>query len=259
MVSVEYGQELIDEPIITRPSNSNNHNSSGGNFVATNSIPPYESLATGLTSPRSMNSGVGSGNNSSSGPMTSLRTRPNLSRQDINSGTDSSSSQPTNLNIISNNPIVIQNNGNNSARSNSISSNDDDDSIDTNETTPTTKRKYRRHAKPDRHAPIKPPSAYIMFSNDSRAKLKDRNLSFSELAKIVGDQWKNLNNVDRQRYERMAMRAKDEYLAALERYRQTPQYHHYQEYLNDFKAKQNAANRLISRARKRAKQASPGR
>lgn len=29
----------------------------------------------------------------------------------------------------------------------------------------TTKRKYERHPKPDEHAPKRPPSAYVVFSN----------------------------------------------------------------------------------------------
>lgn len=267
---VEYAQDLIelkaDESTATRRSSSiNNHNISGYQMTTTG-VPPYESMATGLTSLHSMNSG----NNYISGSLRTRPYQPDLTRgHDVNSGTssatDSSSSQPVaNIYIISNNPIITnsnnnQSNSNDSTRSNSISSNDDDDSIDTSESALTAKRKYKRHAKPDRHAPIKPSSAYIMFSNDSRAELKDRNLSFSELAKIVGDQWKNLNNIDKQNYELMAMRAKDEYLAALERYRQTPQYHCHQEYLNEFKAKQDTANRLIGRARKRAKQTSPRR
>lgn len=98
-----------------------------------------------------------------------------------------------------------------------------------------------------------------MFSNDSREKLKDQNLSFAELAKIVGEQWKNLSYYEKQAYERKAMRAKDEYLAALERYRETDEYKRYQQYLKEFKAKQESANRLIDKARKRAKQKSPGR
>ncbi|PHZ10653.1 HMG-box, partial [Rhizopus microsporus ATCC 52813] len=126
-------------------------------------------------------------------------------------------------------------------RSTSISSNEDNESVQSDSTAP--KRKYRRHAKPDRNAPIKPPSAYIMFSNDSRAKLKDQNLSFAELAKVVGEQWKNLSYYEKQAYERKAMRAKDEYLAALERYRETDEYKRYQQYLKEFKAKQESANR----------------
>ncbi|KAI7891155.1 uncharacterized protein EV154DRAFT_538048 [Mucor mucedo] len=221
----------------------------------------YESIPTGMTSPRSMNSGMGGtttttttsmGNNNggsgnsgstsggSSSPITSLRSR-------LGKPLDN------NVNSIRN----ITNGTSDNQISSSISSNDDDDSIDTNESVPA-KRKYRRHAKPDRNSPIKPPSAYIMFSNDARTELKNQNLSFAELAKIVGDQWKNLSHIEKQAYERMAMRAKDEYLASLEQYRQTANYKRYQEYLDDFKSKQDAANRLIGRARKRAKQKSPG-
>lgn len=239
-------------------------NNSSNNLIKLNNenSPPnngYDTLPTGLTSPRSMNSGIGgsgsSGNSSSSGPITTLRSRfqqQHPANKTSFTSNDSANSS-TETTHSSNNQATTSDN-----RSNSISSNDDNDSIDTNESAPL-KRKYRRHAKPDRHAPIKPPSAYIMFSNDARAELKNQNLSFAELAKIVGDQWKNLSHNEKQAYERMAMRAKDEYLASLEQYRQTPQYNRYQEYLNDFKSKQDAANRLIGRARKRAKQASPGR
>lgn len=273
----------------TSNSASNLYNNGAGNGLMNNNLPVYDNIVTGLTSPRSMNSGIGgnssasSSNNSSSVPnnrrsrmhqQQPVTAHPHSSMDSgigslMNGSASSFTSKPSissNSNSNDNGSSSINNassstNGRNDAieaRSNSISSNDDADSIDTNESVPT-KRKYRRHAKPDRNAPIKPPSAYIMFSNDSRAELKNQNLSFAELAKIVGDQWKNLSHIEKQSYERRAMRAKDEYLAALEQYRQTPQYHRYQEYLNEFKSKQDAANRIIGRARKRAKQASPGR
>lgn len=111
----------------------------------------------------------------------------------------------------------------------SFSSNDDDEEeeddadADGNMETPI-KRKYRRHPKPDKNAPIKPPSAYIMFSNDARAQLKDHNMSFVEIAKLVGDQWKNLGINLKHQYERTAMRAKDQYIDALNAYRQTNEY-----------------------------------
>ncbi|KAL9539944.1 hypothetical protein MBANPS3_009971 [Mucor bainieri] len=272
----------------TSNSASNIYNNNQNNNLLTGNLPVYDSISTGLTSPRSMNSAVGgnssasSGNNSSSGPN-NARSRMHQQQPSsahlhssmdsgisslMNSSSSSFASKPSSASASNSNDNNSTSNNNSSmsasdrndtieARSNSISSNDDADSIDTNESAPT-KRKYRRHAKPDRNAPIKPPSAYIMFSNDSRAELKNQNLSFAELAKIVGDQWKNLSHIEKQSYERRAMRAKDEYLAALEQYRQTPQYHRYQEYLNEFKSKQDAANRIIGRARKRAKQASPG-
>lgn len=234
----------------------------------------------GLTSPRSMNSGIGSstsGTSSSSGPMTNLRTSNNSSSSSNNNNNDPStlihpyhhhhyhrkSNNPPNPSSATMNKMSSNSNTSNTieVRSSSNSSNDDNDSVDTNESVPT-KRKYRRHAKPDRHAPVKPPSAYIMFSNDARAELKHQNLSFADMAKIVGDQWKNLSHAKKQHYERMAMRAKDEYLAALEQYRQTPQYQQYKNYLDDFKQKQQEANSrlMMGRARKRPKQQqlSPG-
>ncbi|KAG0775648.1 hypothetical protein G6F26_012714 [Rhizopus arrhizus] len=114
-------------------------------------------------------------------------------------------------------------------------------------------RKYKRHPKPDINAPIKPPSAYVMFSNEARAQLKDQSLSFSDIAKIVGDQWKNLGSREKKIYERNAMRAKDEYLDALEKYKQTKKYRDYQLYLTDFKSKQHEENKRITRQRKRLK------
>ncbi|GAA5799337.1 hypothetical protein HPULCUR_004751 [Helicostylum pulchrum] len=217
-----------------------------------------ESLFSGLMSPHSMSgtAGVtsGSSGNSSSGPIIMSRSRLQQQQQQQGINNDSGNSSGGESGTSQTNQAQATNSDNNTS---SISSNDDNDSIDTNESLPL-KRKYRRHAKPDRNAPVKPPSAYIMFSNDSRTELKDQNLSFAELAKIVGEQWKNLSHVEKQAYERMAMRAKDEYLADLEQYRQTSQFSHYQEYLNDFKAKQDAANRLIGRSRKREKTKSPG-
>jgi hypothetical protein len=114
-----------------------------------------------------------------------------------------------------------------SIRSSSFSSNDDEGICNTNQDRAKNnalKRKYRRHPRPDRDAPIKPPSAYIMFSNDARAKLKEHNMTFVEIAKIVGDQWKNLSSSKKKQYERTAMKAKDDYLDALNDYRQTDKY-----------------------------------
>lgn len=164
-------------------------------------------------------------------------------------------------------PVVVE-----GARSSSFSSNDEDNDA-------PLKRKYRRHPKPDKKAPIKPPSAYIMFSNDARSQLKDFGMSFVEIAKYVGDQWKNLSINQKQQYERTAMRAKDLYIEELHAYSQTDDYKviyiirpslfqyvidpfvskKYQSYLNNFKSEQDATNRKIARLRKRAKRDSPER
>merc|ERR1711939_1067025 len=66
---------------------------------------------------------------------------------------------------------------------------------------PEAKRKYRRHPKPDENAPERPPSAYVIFSNKMREDLKGRNLSFTEIAKLVGENWQNLTPGEKDPYE----------------------------------------------------------
>ena len=83
------------------------------------------------------------------------------------------------------------------------------------------KRKYHRHAKPDSEAPLKPPSAYVMFSNDVRAELKEQNKSFTDLAKIIGDRWKNITPDEKEMYETIALKAREEYLKKVEEYQKT--------------------------------------
>ncbi|KAF1914985.1 hypothetical protein BDU57DRAFT_309849 [Ampelomyces quisqualis] len=101
----------------------------------------------------------------------------------------------------------------------------------------TTKRKYRRHPKPDEHAPERPPSAYVIFSNQIRELLKGQELSFTEIAKVVGERWQILPAEERETCERQANSAKEKYYAELAEYKKTPQYDSYQKYLEDFKAK----------------------
>ncbi|KAL2165163.1 hypothetical protein VTH06DRAFT_459 [Thermothelomyces fergusii] len=100
-----------------------------------------------------------------------------------------------------------------------------------------TKRKYRRHPKPDENAPERPPSAYVLFSNKMREELKGRNLSFTEIAKLVGENWQNLTAAEKEPYEAQAQAIKEKYLADLAEYKKTPQYSQYQAYLREFKAK----------------------
>lgn len=111
------------------------------------------------------------------------------------------------------------------------------------------KRKYRRHPKPDLSAPEKPPSAYVMFSNKVRDELKDRNLAFTDMAKIVGDRWKTISPKEKDEIESTAARAKEEYLSALAKYKTTDQFKRYQEYLKEFKDKENTASKHRRRAK----------
>lgn len=101
-----------------------------------------------------------------------------------------------------------------------------------------TKRKYRRHPKPDENAPGRPPSAYVLFSNKMRDDLKSQNLTFTEIAKLVGENWQSLSPSERDVFERKANAAKDKYRRDMAEYKKTPQYRKYSQYLHEFKEKQ---------------------
>ncbi|KAJ0121665.1 high mobility group protein [Diaporthe amygdali] len=99
------------------------------------------------------------------------------------------------------------------------------------------KRKYRRHPKPDENAPERAPSAYVLFSNKMREDLKGQNLTFTEIAKLVGENWQGLTQAEKEPYERDAQAAKEKYNRDLAEYKKTPDYKKYLLYLQEFKAK----------------------
>ncbi|KAI1457388.1 hypothetical protein F4805DRAFT_475087 [Annulohypoxylon moriforme] len=100
------------------------------------------------------------------------------------------------------------------------------------------KRKYRRHPKPDDHAPERPPSAYVLFSNKMRDDLKGQNLTFTEIAKLVGENWQNLTRDEKEPFERQAHEAKEKYNRELADYKKTNEYRKYCDYLHEFRKRQ---------------------
>lgn len=104
------------------------------------------------------------------------------------------------------------------------------------------KRKYRRHPKPDENAPERPPSAYVLFSNKMREDLKSQNLTFTEIAKLVGENWQNLAAPEKEAYESQANTAKEKYHRDLFEYKKTPEFRKYSQYLAEFKEKQARQN-----------------
>jgi hypothetical protein len=67
--------------------------------------------------------------------------------------------------------------------------------------------------------------------------LKGQDLSFTEIAKLVGERWQVLEPNIREAFEKQASSAKEKYYAQMAEYKKTPQYQEYQHYLADFKAK----------------------
>ncbi|KAI9789756.1 MAG: hypothetical protein M1816_005795 [Peltula sp. TS41687] len=114
------------------------------------------------------------------------------------------------------------------------------------------KRKYRRHPKPDEHAPEKPPSAYVIFSNRVRESMRGQNLSFAEMAKVVGHNWQALTAEHREKYEAEAAAAKQTYNERVAEYMKTDNFRNYMEYLADFRAKQGIQTADVKRRKPEA-------
>lgn len=75
-----------------------------------------------------------------------------------------------------------------------------------------------------------------MFT-EVREQLKGQELSFTEIAKTVGEKWQVLAPDDKATYESRSQAMKDRYYAQLAEYKKTQDYASYQQYLVDFKAK----------------------
>ena len=67
--------------------------------------------------------------------------------------------------------------------------------------------------KKDPNAPKVPSTAWFLFSADERLNLKaeDPSLSFGEIAKLIGQRWKEVGSEDKKRYEKMAEEGKKKY------------------------------------------------
>lgn len=82
---------------------------------------------------------------------------------------------------------------------------------------------------------MRPASAYVLFANQLREEQKDSNLNFTQLARLVGDRWKNLDPADKEAIEAQAGEAKKRYNAEVSNYKKSHEYQLYQDYLVEFK------------------------
>lgn len=73
-----------------------------------------------------------------------------------------------------------------------------------------------------------------------RETLKGQDLSFADIAKIVGERWQVLSPASREACDKQATTAKEKYYQELAEYKKTPHYAQYQIYLSEFKAKYNS-------------------
>ncbi|KAE8847429.1 hypothetical protein HRS9122_04336 [Pyrenophora teres f. teres] len=104
---------------------------------------------------------------------------------------------------------------------------------------PREKRRYRRHPRPDAHAPKKPRTAYVNFADQLRTDPEVSQLSFVDIAREVGRRWQDLPPEKKRIWESNAARAMQEFEAHMDEYKKTDNYRKYQTYLNDFKMQQS--------------------
>ncbi len=71
-----------------------------------------------------------------------------------------------------------------------------------------------------------------------REDLKNQSLTFTEIAKLVGENWQALTPAERDVYDSQAVRLKARYNHDLNNYRKTADYRRYSHYLVEFKQKQ---------------------
>ena len=103
-----------------------------------------------------------------------------------------------------------------------------------------TTRSYRRHPRPDRNAPVKPKTAYVLFSEHVRQDPALSHSSFADIAKETGRRWRQLSPEERKNaWERPAAGRLQDYKEELAQYKQTDSHRIYQTYLDKFKEGQS--------------------
>jgi hypothetical protein len=88
------------------------------------------------------------------------------------------------------------------------------------------KGKKKRKApkkKKDPNAPKQPPTAYLIFCSENRAKVKAENkdLSMIEVTKKLSEQWRALDDDGKQKYNQMAAQQKAEYEKKMQIYKKS--------------------------------------
>lgn len=71
-----------------------------------------------------------------------------------------------------------------------------------------------------------------------REEVKYRKLTFTEIAKLVGECWQSPNSTKKETYESQANAARQKYNLDLAEYKKTTEYGTYANYLQDFKKRQ---------------------
>lgn len=77
--------------------------------------------------------------------------------------------------------------------------------------------------KVDDGRPKRPQSAYFLWMNGSRAKINKDNpgMTFGEFGKFCGGKWKDMDDSEKQTWQKKADKAKEDYAVELETWKAT--------------------------------------
>nr|ABK95985.1 unknown [Populus trichocarpa] len=81
-------------------------------------------------------------------------------------------------------------------------------------------KKNKTKKEKDPLKPKHPLSAFFLFSNERRAALLAENKNVLEVAKIAGEEWKNMTEKQKRPYEEIAKKNKEKYTQEMEAYKQ---------------------------------------
>ena len=87
------------------------------------------------------------------------------------------------------------------------------------------------------------------MASELREELKPQNLSFTTIAKRVGERWQDIAAEEKEPYESEASNAKEKYHAEMAEYKTTKSYREYQQYLAEFKARQSSNSSMYGLSR----------
>eukprot|EP00211_Chloroparvula_japonica_P015848 CAMPEP_0119130966 /NCGR_PEP_ID=MMETSP1310-20130426/9104_1 /TAXON_ID=464262 /ORGANISM="Genus nov. species nov., Strain RCC2339" /LENGTH=209 /DNA_ID=CAMNT_0007121513 /DNA_START=212 /DNA_END=841 /DNA_ORIENTATION=- len=83
------------------------------------------------------------------------------------------------------------------------------------------KKKKLKRQKKDPNAPKRAMSAFMFYSRENRQAIQEANtgVTFGEIGRILGEQWKKLNEEDRLKFQKMAAEDSKRYHKEMERYK----------------------------------------
>ncbi len=90
-------------------------------------------------------------------------------------------------------------------------------------TEPSKPRKQKKAKAPvDPNKPQRPASAYFLWMQDNRSRIKSElgsGAGVTDVAKASGEQWKNLDPVEKEKYQRQGQKLKEEYEEKMREYK----------------------------------------